>query len=262
MGKKIDFVMQAGRIGLCTILILTVAHLSFAAHPLITDDAGTMGKGNVQLELTTQFDFESKKGVKEEGSELAATICFGLNDKTDLVFGIPYQWVMEKEEGVKVSDENGFGDASLELKWRFFEKNGWSLALKPGLSIPTGDKGKGLGTDNVNYSLYFITTVEKEKTALHFNAGYGKNKNDFDEEENLWHLSLAAETGLTEKLTLVANIGVEKNPDKKAENDPAFLLAGFIYSLNENTSVDFGFKIGLNNEETDRSFLAGLTFCF
>ncbi|MFH1903281.1 MAG: hypothetical protein ABIK20_04415 [Candidatus Omnitrophota bacterium] len=67
---------------------------------------------------------------------------------------------------------------------------------------------------------------------------------------------------MTEKLKLVANIGTEKNPDKEADDDPAFLLAGVIYSLTENTSVDFGFKIGLNSEETDQSFLAGLTLCF
>ena len=261
MGKKV-FVIQAGRIGFYAVLILTVARTTFAAHPLITDDTGTVGKGKTQLELTTQFDFESEGDVKEESSELAATLCFGLNDKTDLVLGIPYQWVVENENGVKISDENGFGDAGLELKWRFFEKNGWSLALKPGLSLPTGDKDKGLGTDKVNYSLYFITTAEKGKTALHFNAGYGRNENDFDEEKDLWHLSLATETGLTEKLKLVANIGVEKNSDKESENDPAFLLAGVICSFTENTSVDFGFKIGLTDEETDRSFLAGLTLCF
>ncbi|MFH2068761.1 MAG: transporter [Candidatus Omnitrophota bacterium] len=261
-GKGKVFVIQAGQIGFCAVLVLTAARTTFAAHPLITDDAGTVGKGKVQLELNTQFDFESEGSVKEESSELAVTLCFGLNDKTDLVFGIPYQWITGKENGVKVFDENGFGDAGLELKWRFFEKNGWSLALKPGFSISTGDKDKGLGTGKVNYSLYFITTFEKGKTALHFNAGYGRNENDFDEEEDLWHLSLATETGLTEKLALVVNIGAEKNPDKEAESDPVFLLAGFIYSLTENTSVDFGFKVGLNDEETDQSFLAGLTWCF
>ncbi|MFH1903282.1 MAG: transporter [Candidatus Omnitrophota bacterium] len=142
---------------------------------------------------------ESEGGVKEESSELAAALCFGLNDKTDLVLGIPYQWVTVKEDEASAS-ENGFGDASLELKWRFFEKDGWSLALKPGLSIPTGDKDKGLGSGKVNYGLYFITTVEKGNTALHFNAGYGRNENDFDEEEDLWHLSLASFSGNRDRI--------------------------------------------------------------
>jgi hypothetical protein len=33
----------------------------------------------------------------------------------------------------------------LDLKRRFFEKNGWGPALKPGITLPTGDAGKGPG---------------------------------------------------------------------------------------------------------------------
>ncbi|MFH1903283.1 MAG: hypothetical protein ABIK20_04425 [Candidatus Omnitrophota bacterium] len=56
MGKKFGFAVRAGKIGFCTIMVLTAARTAFAAHPLITDDAGTVGKGKVQVELTTQFD--------------------------------------------------------------------------------------------------------------------------------------------------------------------------------------------------------------
>jgi hypothetical protein len=30
----------------------------------------------------------------------------------------------------------------LELKWRFFEKDGLSFALKPGIAFPTGNEKK------------------------------------------------------------------------------------------------------------------------
>jgi len=189
-------------------------------------------------------------------------LCFGLSDRTDLIMEIPYQCLMEKNKGIKVLDEKGFGDGSLELKWRFIENGNCSCALKTGISLPTGDHDKGLGNDNVNYSLYFITTIGTKKNALHFNAGYDRNKNDFDEEENLWHFSMAVERELTEKLKFAADIGIERNPDKDSGGDPMFFLAGLIYSITENTSVDLGFKLGLTDEETDRSLMAGLTLCF
>ena len=77
----------------------------------------------------------------------------------------------------------------------------------------------------------------------------------------------AAEKGL---VTAMANVGdmyvtgegVEKNPDKAAAGDPAFIIAGAIYSLAENLDIDFGVKAGLNKSETDYSMLAGLAYRF
>jgi hypothetical protein len=38
--------------------ILLIASPSWAAHPLITDDTGTQGKGKFQLELNGQYDWD------------------------------------------------------------------------------------------------------------------------------------------------------------------------------------------------------------
>ncbi|MDA8423644.1 MAG: hypothetical protein M0Z89_09960 [Nitrospiraceae bacterium] len=63
-------------------------------------------------------------------------------------------------------------------------------------------------------------------------------------------------------LKLVGNLGIERNADKAADNDPAFLIAGAIYSVAENVDVDFGVKYGLSSSETDMSFMAGAAFRF
>jgi hypothetical protein len=31
------------------------------------------------------------------------------------------------------------------VKWRFYEKDGLSFAIKPGIILPTGEEDKGLG---------------------------------------------------------------------------------------------------------------------
>lgn len=247
-------------------LMLFLAGNSYAAHPLITDDTGTQGKGKFQLEINgeTGYDKEKEEGVtiKETGGEVAAAFSYGALDNLDLVVGLPYQWNKTKEDGDTVSDEDGISDMSFEAKWRFYDKDGLSLAVKPGITLPTGDDEKGLGTGKITYSLFFITTKEAEPWAFHLNIGYIRNENKSDEKQDIWHVSLASEMEAAKDLKLVANIGAEKNPDKTSSTDPAFILGGVIYSLTENIDIDFGVKFGLNKPETDLTLLAGTAIRF
>lgn len=183
-------------------------------------------------------------------------------ENTDLVLSMPYQWGKQKEDGITVYDEQGITDATLEVKRRCFEKDGLSLALKPGMSIPTGDDKKGLGTGKTGYHIFIIGSQEVAPWAFHVNLGYIGNENKVDEEKNIWHASLATTCEVSKGLKLLGNVGIERNPDKAADNDPAFLIGGIVYSLAENFDIDGGVKYGLNSAETDWSLLAGMAFRF
>jgi hypothetical protein len=248
------------------VVVLLWSGLAFAAHPLITDDTGTQGKGKFQLEVNSEFNYdkETEEGVttKETGGEVAPTLSYGIVDNLDIVLGVPCQWFKVKEDGDVTDKEDGISDIGLELKWRFYEKDGLSLALKPGITLPTGDDEKGLGAGRATYGLYFITTKEIEPWAFHLNLGYARNENKFDERKDIWHASLASEVEVVENLKVVANIGVERNTDEASSTHPAFILGGLIYSLSENFDIDFGVKGGLNKPETDCSILAGIAWRF
>lgn len=241
---------------------------SFAAHPLITDDTGTQGKGKFQLEVNSEvyYDKESEAGVKTKttGGEVASLLSYGVIDNLDIILGIPYQWFKVKEDGEIISREKGLSDISLELKWRFYEyeREGWSFAIKPGVTFPTGKEKKDLGSGKFTYSIFFITTKEIEPFAFHFNLGYTRNENKLDERKDIWHISLASEWEILKDLKLVANIGSERNPDKTSNRPPVFILGGFIYSIFENFDIDMGIKGGLNHPETDFTFLAGIAWRF
>lgn len=236
--------------------------VSYAAHPLISDDTGTQGKGKWQLEVNGEFAHEDEDGATEKSTEVAAILSYGVADTIDIVLGAPYQWIRVKEDGSTILKENGLSDMSVEMKWRFFEHERFSLALKPGISLPTGDDEKGLGSGKIAYSVFLISTYETELLAIHANLGYIRNENDADERKNLWHASVAAGYGLAEKLTLVGNIGIERNTDRNINTHPAFILGGLIYSISENFDIDFGVKGGLTNPETDYSILAGIAWRF
>lgn len=246
--------------------LLILSSVSYAAHPLITDDTGTQGKDKFQVELNSEFRFDKEKvediTVKERGSEVSTILSYGITDSLDVVFGIPYQWNKGEEDGKTTSDEDGISDMSLELKWRYFERSGLILAVKPGMTLPTGDDEKGLGSGRTTYGVCFITTKQVEPWAFHFNFGYARNENRADERKDIWHVNLASEVKAYDKLKLVANIGIERNPDKTSHVDPAFVLSGVIYSITDAFDIDVGLKAGLNKPETDYSILAGTAFRF
>lgn len=252
---------------LYVVFILFFTTAVFGAHPLITDDTGTQGKGKLQLEVNSEYSSDKEKEddvtIKENGVELAVNVSYGVTDTVDVVLGMPYQWIKTREDGDVTSDEDGTGDMSLELKWRFYEKDGMSFALKPGLTLPTGDEEKGLGNGKASYGLMLITTKEIGAWAFHLNLGYMRNEYKLSEDneanrKDIWHASLATQVEVIKDVTAAGNIGIERNPDNTSNTHPAFILCGLIYSVSENFDVDLGIKAGLNKPETDLTLLAGL----
>lgn len=239
------------RIVTLVILFLFQTEWTFAAHPLITDDTGTQGRGKFQVEFNGEFS--DHHGHHE--TEVSTTLCAGLGEPSDLVVTAPY--LSRNPEGER--SEDGMGDISIEMKWKFYENRGLSFAWKPGIVLATGDEKKGLGEGKKSYSLFLIGTKEMESFVVHLNLGYLKNRQEL---RDSWHGCLAAEYRVSEKLTMVTDVGMERNPDRESDTDPAFVLGGMIYSVNEDIDVDCGIKAGLTKAEPDYSILVGLAVRF
>ena len=255
----------------CLIILLSSIGDAIAAHPLITDDTGTQGKGKFQIEINGQIGIDRDSQVDEKGtpitvksqeSEINTSLTYGIIDPVDLILSFPYQWKNSEIDSSTIFNENGISDVSIEVKWRFFEKENFSFALKPGITLPTGDMDKYLGTGRMTYSIFFITTAETYPFVFHLNLGYIQNENKLDQRENIWHASLASEWKVFKVLRVVTNMGVEQNADKTSSVERAFFLGGIIYSPTENIDIDAGIKTGLTASETDHIFLGGITFRF
>lgn len=246
---------------LILILSLGLPLPCFSAHPLITDDTGTQGEGSFQLEVNGEFSRNHDSKTTEELFQLGTIISFGIKDPLDLVLAIPYQHLRTKDKGFK-DTQAGISDLSLELKWRFLEEDGWSFALKPGVTLPTGDEEKGLGSGRASPTFFFIMTKELKPWSFYVNLGYIRNENRLGERTDLWHASLACEWEVIEGFKLVANVGSERNPERTSTIPPAFILGGLIYSLTDSLDLDVGLKGGLTNTESDYSILAGLAWRF
>lgn len=240
--------------------------MSYAGRPLVTDDTGTLGQQGIQVETGVEVSFwkDTEEGIesKERGIEASAVLTYGLIDTLDLVAGVPYVWSKVEGNGVTVFDESGISDLSFEAKWRFFETGGLGLALKPGITLPTGDEKEGFGPGKVTYGLTLITTMEFDAFAFHFNAGYLRNENKVEERKDLYAFSLAGTYEVIDGLGVVADVGFERNADPENDTLPAFVLAGLNYVVTDFLMLDAGVKFGLTKQEVDQAFLGGLTFNF
>jgi len=243
------------------IFLMDLTTAAFAAIPLITDDTGTQGKGKFQLEVLGEYGHDKEAGIKEETQGATASFSYGVLDPIDIVLSVPYAFWETKDSECNEKDD-GLADLAIEAKWRFFEREGFSFALKPGLTLPTGDEDKGLGAGRATGYLFLITSKELQPWAFHLNLAYIRNENKNDERNDLWHASFATSYEVFKKLKLVGDIGVETNPDRCSTIDPAYILGGFIYSPVENFDIGLGIKGGLTETETDLSVRGGITWRF
>jgi hypothetical protein len=249
-----------GCIAACIFLCLGTS--AFAGHPLITDDTGVQGAGKFQFELNGQASRNNDgRGVIEQDKEAATALTYGVTDAVDVAVGVPWQKTDLDDNG-QATSTSGLSDVGIAVKWRFFEKDGLSLALKPGITFATGDYEKGLGNGKATASLFLISTNDINPflpLTLNMNLGYIRNENKGQDRVDIWHASFAAVYAAAKTLQIVADIGTETNPDQESDTNPAYLLGGLIYSVNETLDLDFGVKGGLNKKEPDFTTLYGIT---
>ncbi len=246
-------------------MILAVALLPlplFAAHPLITEDTGTQGKANVQFELTREHAYEEEAGTRETTVRTNAVLTYGFHDNADVILTLPHRRVSAEAADGSRSVNRGVADIGLDLKWRFYEKDNLSFALKPGLTTPTGDETKNLGTGKSTRSLYLVTSYDAAPWEYHLYLGYIHNRNTLNQHENLRHVSAAVGRKLGDKLKLVADVGTDTPTSQASSLNTEFFILGAVYSVRKGLDLDVGAKWGLTPPETDFTWLAGVTFRF
>jgi len=251
---------------ICTFLCLIWASTAHAMHPLLTDDTGTQGTGRLLLEMNGEYGSHTEGIRKTEEAKAAASLSYGVKEHMDVVATMPAQWLRIKENGMVTSDMSGAGDTSLEIKYRIFEvrDRGVSIAIKPGVSFPSGNEARGFGTGNMSETIVLISTIEGKFGAIHANFGHTHNTYRLAEDKisltkGIWHTSLAGVLNLSTRLRSVANIGIETNAEKTASTNPSFLIAGVVYSITNALDIDVGIKQGLNSPASHVTLMGGVS---
>lgn len=234
----------------------------WALHPLVTDDTGTQGRGRSQLEVNAELDRDSFGDHSHREVGMNGTFAFGVRDSLDVAWTVPYRMLWERSADEGQVQARGLSDAALEVKWRAARLGSWSLGLKPGLSLPSGDHERGLGSGEPALAVAALATREGERLDAHLNARYVLNRNTLGERTRLWHLSAAAVSKGFGPLRLAGNVYLENNPDPASEEAVAGFLGGVILSLGPDIDLDLGVKRALSEPENDLAFMAGTAFRF
>jgi len=237
-------------------LFLVCPSLSFAARPLSVDDAGTVDKGEFELEAGLEYVNQQDKEVT-----LGFVLKTGILDNWDLGVELPYKFI-DFQAGSKT---DGFDDMSITTKYNFFEETDALPALSVSFSLKTdsGNDDKSLGTGEQEYTINTILSKSLDTITIHFNIGYVIK--DDSTEENLRDVltyGFALEYPLNEKFNLVGEINGENERRNKFDDNPMYGLIGFNYSLTESITYDLGVGFEISEASPDFNITTGLTFGF
>jgi hypothetical protein len=224
-----------------------------ASHPLFTDDTNVLGKGVWEFEVHGEGARRDGSGGRSETTEVLAKLGYGVASTLDVEVELPY--VREVVDG---SVTSGRGDAAVAAKWRFYEReNGFSMAIKPGVLLPTGRDELGLGAGRTRWGASLLAAYELGKLEFLGHVAYVHNRNDSDARVDLWHLSAALRWSVTGKLKLVLDAARESSADP-AERPANELVFGVTFALHPDIDLGIGLKYGLNEVADDRGVRAGI----
>ena len=224
-----------------------------AMHPLISEDTAFLGTDVRQAEIGFEHT-EDKGGADVYSNALSAEFSYGFMDDIDLLISAPWQgW---SSQGLS---ESGLGDVRLEVKFAAGRAGDWTIAMKPGMSLPAGDEAKSLGAGKGGFWFYSIPGRRAGPWQFYLNGGYMYNRNSLDEERDILKASGAVLLEVFPKAMLSADLAIETNTDKAAVSHPVSSVFGAIWSPHDYLDLDIGVRLGLNKPADDIALLAGFT---
>lgn len=255
-------------------LLLCSVATAYAGPPLITDDAGTVDVGKVEIELNSSYihDRENVNGmsVRHDVFDGEPKLTTGLYKNLGLSLALPYTLSdRTKADSNLTSKADGYGDMIIEVKYTFADTGGIAFAVKPTVIAPTGRYSSGLSEGRWQFSGSLIASREFDEGvyAMHANVGYGHHEYRNDDaracnRSDLWFGSLAGEARITKNLTAVAEWGLSTTQDSTTDELSSFAQVGASYKLNEYLDVNAGFKFGLTKPEDELAVRYGLALKF
>ena len=241
-------------------LLIPVVALSLAApaaraaHPLQTEDTGTQGASNVEIENGLQrarFDSTTLTTYQPQ-------VSVGLATTVDAIVQPSLVW----QHAPGQSSVSGRGDTNLDGKWRFWGSDPWSFAIRAGVLAPTSQHGLGLPHGDVSEHALLVATWDDSPTTVHANLGFTHLPRSAGGRENVAHVSAAVMQQIDERLILTADGEIDQDPDPSRKTWPAALLGGVIWTAKPGLDLDIGYQRSFNAQAVTRQWMAGLTYRF
>ena len=225
---------------------------ALAGHPFGTEDAGTQGRGNAEVE----FNVERRHG--NDGTKTTSpgnAITMGIGSKTDLAVVYAYDFAKE-EDGTK-SRRMGPVDATIKRVVAGGENRFPTLGIKSGISFPAaeGDQAALLATAIAEGSIGQATVF------ANVGAVIGTRLAGNTAKATSIRASLAGSREVGKEWYLLSELLWEKQTSPSV---PAACegLIGAKKEVTETLSVNGGVRWGLSGESPHVTYLLGFTLGF
>ncbi len=224
--------------------------IAVAGHPFGTEDAGTQGKGNVEVEFTYEYQ-KADDGTKT--SSLGNGITLGVAPSVDLALNYGYDFTRFPDG----TNDRAMADVEVQLKTAIIEGKGGipTIGVKGGASLPVEEGGQ---------TAILLTGIAEwafEPFTVFANVGadLGTHLAGNDERSDLFRASVAGIWGFSESLGLLSELLWEK---QTSEDGTVEWMIGAQWGLNDTMTLDAGIRFGLTDDSPDYTCLAGFTWAF
>jgi hypothetical protein len=157
------------------------------------------------------------------------------------------------------------GDTTLDVKYKFFEKNKTAISFTPKLYIATGDDEYFTSNNELGYYIGFA--LDKVVSSFQFTFNIGHKQNNGAEylqvnHKNQLHFSVGMLTPFTDNLDITAEFYRDTPYNNNNEQVPSEGNVGIRYKYGNDIALFSGVGIGSTDESnsTDMRLYAGLKY--
>ncbi len=218
---------------------------------MLSEDTGTQGRGNFELELG--YDWSQSR--TDHGFLFQPQLSYGVLPSFDLI--VQPSWLdIESGNGTRA---RGMGDTNFDAKWRFYGAAPWSLGVRAGVEAPTAQHDLGEPAGRFSPHGILVATFDAAPVSIDLNLGFARSPAESGQRANLYHLSAAMNYAQSERLFYVIDAAMDTNPDPGQASHQGVALLGAIYTVHPGLDVDFGYRNRVGPAGPLRQWLVGIT---
>jgi hypothetical protein len=197
------------------------------------------------------------EGATFASFQFAPQLSYGLAEPVDLIARPTYN--VNVVSGGPSSRSSGWGDTNLEVKWRFWRQDAWSLGVRAGTGFPSGNFARGLDSGQSTPRAYLLGGYRSPPLQSWVNVGWIRNIDDPAARPWLAHLSGDVLWRVREAVQIGIDVAADQNALRTASQWPVVALVGAIWTVRRGWDLDAGFQRGLDHSAPRNQILLGAT---
>ncbi|HYP31633.1 MAG TPA: transporter [Burkholderiaceae bacterium] len=226
-----------------TVPLCLAAMAAHAGPPFLTDDPEPVDAGHAEINAI----YQETRSSDGRAGVLSGEVNYGCARETQCHVALPAAFDRPGAGPLRV----GLGDVELGVKYRFLHDDdpGWSAAVYPTVTLPTGDAPRGLG--NGRAQLLLPLWVQRTVGPWSLDAGVGWLANPARDARDSWFAGLLAQRSFGDQFSLGAEVFRKTSPAPGVPNSCGFNV-GAIANLAPHHNLLFSAGRGLSGVQTNR----------